>query len=80
MPVRSGARPLIRFVAPSLRPSPSVTSTSTVWGWSRTSNAVPTAVKIFKLDGAFVRDVPLPGIGTAGGFGGKKTDGGLEIG
>jgi prolyl oligopeptidase len=33
-----------------------------------------TAVKIHTLDGTFVRDVPLPGIGTAGGFGGKKSD------
>ena len=31
-------------------------------------------VKIFTLAGAFVRDVPLPGIGSAGGFGGKRTD------
>jgi len=31
-------------------------------------------VKIFGLDGAFVREIPLPGIGSAGGFGGKRTD------
>ncbi len=31
-------------------------------------------VKIFNLDGKFVREVELPGIGTAGGFGGKATD------
>jgi prolyl oligopeptidase len=31
-------------------------------------------VKIFNLDGKFVREVDLPGIGTAGGFGGKATD------
>lgn len=31
-------------------------------------------VKIFTLAGAFVREVPLPGIGSAGGFGGKRTD------
>ena len=31
-------------------------------------------VKIHKLDGAFVRELPLPGIGSAGGFGGKRTE------
>jgi len=31
-------------------------------------------VKIFGLDGKFVREVALPGIGTAGGFGGKRSD------
>jgi len=29
-------------------------------------------VKVFEVDGKFVRDVELPGIGTAGGFGGKR--------
>ena len=33
-----------------------------------------TAVKVFKLDGSLVREVVLPGIGTASGFGGKRTD------
>ena len=33
-----------------------------------------TNVRIFGMDGAHVRDVKLPGIGSAGGFGGKKTD------
>jgi prolyl oligopeptidase len=33
-----------------------------------------TAVKMYTPDGAFVREVQFPGIGTAGGFGGKKTD------
>ncbi len=33
-----------------------------------------TQVKIFDLTGAFVRDVELPGIGSAGGFGGDRTD------
>lgn len=33
-----------------------------------------TAIKIYNIDGSFVRDVKLPGIGTAGGFGGKRTD------
>ena len=33
-----------------------------------------TGVKVYGLDGKFERDVKLPGIGTAGGFGGKKTD------
>lgn len=33
-----------------------------------------TAVKIYTLDGQFVRDVDLPGIGSAGGFSGKRTD------
>lgn len=32
------------------------------------------AVKVFRFDGTFVRDVDLPGIGTAAGFGGKRTD------
>jgi prolyl oligopeptidase len=31
-----------------------------------------TVVKIHELTGAFVRDVKLPGIGSAGGFGGKR--------
>lgn len=33
-----------------------------------------TVVKIHELTGAFVRDLPLPGIGSAGGFGGKRLD------
>ena len=33
-----------------------------------------TAIKIFALDGAFVRQVELPGIGSAGGFDGKRHD------
>ena len=33
-----------------------------------------TQVKIFNLDGTFVREVALPGIGSAGGFGGKRED------
>jgi prolyl oligopeptidase len=33
-----------------------------------------TAVKVYEVDGTFVRDVELPGIGTAGGFGGYRTD------
>ncbi len=32
------------------------------------------SIKIFNLDGAFVREVELPGIGSAGGFGGKRHD------
>ena len=31
-------------------------------------------VKIFNLDGSFVREVELPGIGSAAGFGGKRSD------
>ncbi len=31
-------------------------------------------IKVFGVDGAFVRNVDLPGVGTAGGFGGKSTD------
>ncbi len=31
-------------------------------------------VKIFDLDGSLVREVELPGIGSAGGFGGKRED------
>lgn len=31
-------------------------------------------VKIFSRDGKFVRDVDLPGLGSAGGFGGKRSD------
>jgi len=31
-------------------------------------------VKVFGLDGAFVREISLPGIGSAGGFGGKRSD------
>jgi len=33
-----------------------------------------TVVKLFGPDGKLVRDVALPGIGTAAGFGGKKSD------
>ena len=33
-----------------------------------------TQVKVFDLKGTFVREVKLPGIGTAAGFGGKITD------
>lgn len=29
-------------------------------------------IKIFNLDGTFVREIPLPGIGSVGGFGGKR--------
>lgn len=29
-------------------------------------------VKVFGLDGRFVRNVPLPGLGSAGGFGGRR--------
>ena len=32
------------------------------------------SIKIFNLDGSFVREVNLPGIGSAGGFGGKRYD------
>ena len=31
-------------------------------------------IKIFNLDGSFVREIELPGIGSAGGFGGKRED------
>ena len=31
-------------------------------------------IKIFGLDGKFIREIPLPGIGSAGGFGGKRSD------
>ncbi|MBN9120424.1 MAG: S9 family peptidase [Planctomycetes bacterium] len=31
-------------------------------------------VKVYEVDGKFVRDVDLPGIGTASGFNGKRTD------
>ncbi|HEY1188636.1 MAG TPA: prolyl oligopeptidase family serine peptidase [Gemmata sp.] len=33
-----------------------------------------TAVKVYEVDGKFVRDVDLPGIGTASGFGGHRDD------
>lgn len=33
-----------------------------------------TQIKIHNLDGEFVREVKLPGIGSAGGFGGKRYD------
>jgi prolyl oligopeptidase len=33
-----------------------------------------TAVRIFEMNGQHVRDVQFPTIGTAGGFGGKRTD------
>jgi prolyl oligopeptidase len=31
-------------------------------------------IKIFNLDGTFVREVELPGVGSVGGFGGKRSD------
>ncbi|HKQ47288.1 MAG TPA: prolyl oligopeptidase family serine peptidase [Phycisphaerae bacterium] len=31
-------------------------------------------IKLYDLGGTFVRDVELPGLGTAGGFGGKRSD------
>ncbi|MEH2456766.1 prolyl oligopeptidase family serine peptidase [Nostoc sp.] len=31
-------------------------------------------IKVFDLKGAFVREVELPGLGSAGGFGGKRND------
>lgn len=31
-------------------------------------------IKIFGLDGKFISEIALPGIGTAGGFGGKRSD------
>jgi prolyl oligopeptidase len=33
-----------------------------------------TQIKIFNLDGSFARQIALPGIGSAGGFGGKRHD------
>lgn len=33
-----------------------------------------TQIKIYETNGKFVRDVKLPGVGTAGGFGGKRSD------
>ncbi len=33
-----------------------------------------TRLKVFSLDGTFVRDVPLPGVGTAGGIEGSRSD------
>ncbi len=33
-----------------------------------------TKIKIYETNGRFVRDVELPGIGSAGGFGGKRSD------
>jgi prolyl oligopeptidase len=33
-----------------------------------------TQIKIYETNGKLVRDVKLPGIGSAGGFGGKRTD------
>ncbi|MEG4212627.1 prolyl oligopeptidase family serine peptidase [Microcoleus sp. S13_B4] len=33
-----------------------------------------TKIKIFNLDGCFAREIALPGIGSAGGFGGKRQD------
>ncbi|MBE9119960.1 S9 family peptidase [Tychonema sp. LEGE 07199] len=33
-----------------------------------------TQIKIFNLEGCFVREIALPGIGSAGGFGGKRHD------
>ncbi len=33
-----------------------------------------TQIKFYTLNGEFVRDLDLPGLGSAGGFGGKRTD------
>jgi prolyl oligopeptidase len=40
----------------------------------RTMRDAHTHVAVHSLDGAHLRDVQLPGIGTASGFGGKRTD------
>ncbi len=37
-------------------------------------NDASTKIKIFEVSGKWVRDVALPGIGSAGGFGGKRKD------
>ncbi len=37
-------------------------------------NDAATKIKIFETDGKWVRDVELPGIGSAGGFGGRRSD------
>ncbi len=35
---------------------------------------VKSVVKVYKADGSYIRDIPLPGIGRARGFTGKQTD------
>ena len=35
---------------------------------------VTTKVKLYTMDGRYLRDVEFPGLGTASGFGGKRTD------
>ena len=56
----------------SVYPAPSVDGNFTV------SVSLPEAgdvsVGIYDLNGKFIRDVELPGIGSAGGFGGKQND------
>jgi prolyl oligopeptidase len=57
-------------------------STETLGGVSMLNNQLVTnylkdaytQIRIYDLNGKLVRNVELPGIGTAGGFGGKRTD------
>ena len=42
--------------------------------WPSISKDAHTVVRVFDLEGRHVRDVEFPGLGTATGFGGKRTD------
>ena len=35
---------------------------------------VVTQIKLYSLDGQYIRDIEMPALGTAGGFGGERTD------
>jgi prolyl oligopeptidase len=69
-PQRANWRELIPQTADALQ-SVSVLNNQFVVSYLKDAH---TAVKVFNLDGTFVRDVALPGLGTAGGFGGKRAE------
>ena len=69
-PARANWKEIIPQSADTLQ-GVSVVNQQFIAGYLKDARSV---VKIFALDGALVRDVALPGLGTVGGFGGKRTD------
>jgi prolyl oligopeptidase len=69
-PERTNWKTIIPQVADKLESS-SVVNNSFFLGYLKDAR---TEVRVHDLNGAFLRNVDLPGIGTAGGFGGKRND------
>jgi prolyl oligopeptidase len=69
-PERTSWKTIIPQVADKLESS-SVVNNSFFLGYLKDAR---TEVRVHDLNGAFLRNVDLPGIGTAGGFGGKRND------